>query len=272
MLMHMKYAERMKCADAHEGQISLHIRRILHCEATSYCVSNTSFKPLPLPMVAVNPASGGDGAAADHIRLDVAACGHIAFHAVAAHIAACVDASCHIVAIDTALGADIALDIVAAHIASGLDMSVNRIAAHIAPGLHIALHIVAADGHGAFNVQDRALIAEAELPGGCGGIGDVGMSGVEDHPQGVVIGPGEFGVHREVRRLRLPAKELVQGDAEEVRQKGQQGDVRAALARLPFAHGLIGDAQFQGQALLGQPQLFSVLGNDLGKGHGRFLL
>ena len=36
-------ADAMKFAAANRGFISLHIRRILHSEATSYCVSNTSF-------------------------------------------------------------------------------------------------------------------------------------------------------------------------------------------------------------------------------------
>ena len=93
---------------------------------------------------------------------------------------------------------------------------------------------------------------------------------IEYGVEGIIIRPGQFLHDADGGRLhlhflrrslllrglrRLPAEEGVQAQAQGVRQRRQQLDVRAADVPLPLADGLIGDAQAIGQGLLGEAVL-----------------
>ena len=152
--------------------------------------------------------------AAGLVHIYIASGLHAALDTVAGHIAPGVDIALHTVAGDAALGGYIAVHIIAAHVASGG---------------HIAHHVVAGDAQRALDVQSRTLVAEVDIPDGVGTGADVPVACIEHHPQHPVIGPGQ----RRLRLRCLPAEKLVDGDAEQVCQLGQQGDVRATLARFP---------------------------------------
>ena len=67
-------------------------------------------------------------------------------------------------------------------------------------------------------------------------------------------------------------KELVDADAEDLRQPGQQGNIGHGRAGLPLGHRLGSEAQLLRQILLGEPRLEAKLSDFLSKFHGFVLL
>ena len=74
----------------------------------------------------------------------------------------------------------------------------------------------------------------------------------------VVVRPGQLR-----GRALGSAKQLIQGDPQQVRQGGQLHNVRAALIALPLGYRLIGNAQLLCHGLLGHPPLPPELGDPL---------
>ena len=76
--------------------------------------------------------------------------------------------------------------------------------------------------------------------------------------------------------LRLHAgsavKQLINGHVKNICQLGQKGHIWAALIRLPFGYGLIGDFELTRQSLLRDSCVFSVICNFISQCHGAILL
>ena len=190
----------------------------------------------------MNPVAGV-GVAADASAVDAVACPGVAADAAAVDAVACAGISADIAALDSIPGGDVSIDRPAGHAISGGD----------------AAHDISAAAYGKLtgDVQGGAIIAELHpgffplAPLQQGLLLQLSAD-VQHGPQLPVVLPGQIRHHR--GRL-LPAKEGVQGNAEQIRQPGQQLNIGTALILLPFGHSLIGDPQLLGQLL----ELFFLL-------------
>lgn len=177
---------------------------------------------------------------------------HASLDAVAADIAAGLDIALDIVAGHIAAGADIALDIIAVDISSSLHIALDLITIHGAAGIDISLDFSADQIAVTQNIQRRPVPMNFQL------FADFPIrhrfSAPENFQPKLVI----LRIAGHKGRRRRSSKQFIQSDFENVRNLGQQGNIRAALLRFPFAHRLVGDPQLLGQGLLGHIYFSSV--------------
>ena len=168
---------------------------------------------------------------------------HIPVNIPALYVASRVHVTFHISAMDTLAGIYAASDISAVDALTGIHTSVNVSAVHIGsrvhtaayvsavdkgPGIHLSLDILTFHADSAVYVQRFPFVLKPQLAALSGrAVTQELVALVEDHMQILPIRPGKI-VTDGPRRCRS-AKELVNGDLKNIRQLGQQSDVRAAL-------------------------------------------
>ena len=213
---------------------------------------------------AADTVAGGHVAA--HVAAGHAVPGaHAAAHIAAVHAVARADAAGHVAAVHTVVCVRVAADAAAVHTVACGDAAADVAAAHTFVCAHVAGDRTVSAHHGkvAFDIVHAAgevqlhpvalavVAVEADRPVARH---EQRVPAEEHRVERIVIRPGQT-ADRALRRGigvgSLTAKQLVEGEAQRVGQRGQKLHVGTALIRLPFGDRLVGHAQGVCQRLLG---------------------